>query len=405
MTVVGAIAVLFSVLAQNAHSAKKEHYKIPKAYQANCPKGYFNAVTEPAVVRKDFNVRKLKIYRLPKNVCARRISIETKEVGDGRSFFMPTNFTKSDFIPIKRGKISPFKGVKFNKYQYEPLVGHYTSFELSWADSTNSNSYTYMNFNGKHPFLVSRKAAAAIEYKRGQYLIDKQTAFEVNSANGKPKSHYTRCPHNYSTYGLSKTCYSQKNGVKVKSGHHVELVELSFYNKKHARQRCPQGMAMAGLLGSNRGLCTSTQVLFEGLSKFGIRASKYPGQCPHGTAFYKSGTGACLPQLTAVHCDEDSIMQKTNENPSRVMIWPTYIVGENSSLVEFVHHYDSTTTRPVSAEVLKIHADKIPDDEVPFTISPVDNGLIPMIHMHTSENCSSLVDNGGYALDPITVFW
>ena len=355
-------------------SSFAQAYTMSSKAKGNCPDGYYRAVLDPAD-----SDGKVTEYLLPANVCVRQLSYV---------YNAKRNFEVRDFIAIEKGQLKPFKGVQFRNDEYEAVVGHYASPRIYFGSIYDRSPY-FKDFTGAHPFLVRKNAHAAIRYKKGQYLIDKQTTIDtVPHGVGL-------CPTDYARVGNSYACYSKKNALKLNSKNDLELVEQKS-------TKCPSGFS----IGKAGGICTSTKA-WNNPDKYEL--SKTPNSCEDGT--YRD-YGQCLPRLTAVYCEMDLAREKSTllrsyhsykEKGTYAMIWRT----EELNLVQFkldLSDYIDVYAKKIRGSKLQKYLDLYEDDQALFNISPLDKGYVPVLHLYSGRLCENIWDSG-WSVDPVPLMW
>lgn len=383
-----ATAIGLILLASNSYA-----YELPPETRGSCPYGYRNVLTTPANFRAEDDA--VSLYWLPSNVCVRRYF-----GGDGVGNRLNGNFTREDIAVLvysASGEASFDLPAPIVIDNYEPLLGHFI-YDYGLEDVLSSGNEHFQNFAGAHPFFIRKSAYAAIKYVNGLYLIDKQSLiFQGNAI----------CPKGYSTVGNSITCYSRHNALKLNDYKKVELVEMPPYHRDtRIGQRCPLGFSIASNLGSDGGLCTQNEVVFQQTSRYGIPLADFRG-CPQGE--YSPG-GACVPSLTIMYCAMDGEAMALFDYPYRggrhAIIWPTTLAGSGNTGYDKSFFYDSTTFGSVSTNALRLYDQFFADDEQFFRISGFSiKERWPAIHVYTGLSCAEFYDNGGWSIEPVPPSW
>lgn len=375
------LAVLAASVQFNVASAD------PISPGGDCPKGYSGIVTEPADVPAGYTGDVVE-YVLPKNVCVRKLPDHSR--------MMTENFSSADFIPIDGVALHPFAGVEFQADRYEPILGHF-SHGNSYAQSVDPQGTTQGDFSGAHPVLVSRSAKAALRFKNGVYLFDKQiSVFGMAVA---------KCSEGYSTVGDSATCYSKKNQLKLNAHNQLELTELEPFVPRQKGQECPLGYAQAWGLGSERGICAPIQLLRGPSENTGLWSQGNPFDgfaCPGGE--YSRNDTFCLPQITAVHCHMDGKPQ-SSRRASYAFYWPTEMVTRAAALIELEEHYSSVTTGSVTIAALHQGFSRFDHDDAFVSLSGSSRGRLPVLNLYSGKSCEVLKDTVGYSLEPLPSGW
>lgn len=344
--------------------------------------GYYTAVTDPADIPDGSNIQPA-IRELPSNVCVRQ-----------RKKY---NFAPEDFIKIKAGILEPFPGVKFSASKYEPIVGHYLALGKDYVSSTTASSPSYMNFTGAHPVLVRKQAYAAIKYKAGRYLIDKQTI-----AAGMPS-----CPSTYSTLGNSSSCYSKTNQLRFGAANKLSLGYLSEFTPEEQSpgQECPLGFAMANGLGSNRGICTPIRAFRNKAVQQLWVGGSLPSNvvCPGGEAASPHFSPVCVPVVTLVYCGadhEELVYFNTNR-------YVEYLGQPELSETWFDRYASRVVIGKISlSHILNAFNSAHPlADPLPIIPSTLDSGSVPVFKMFSETSCDTIRRVAGFALEPFPSSW